>query len=84
MNESIVIRLNSYEIEILEEFRQSRIENLTQAMKKEQNELAKSCYMNDIERFKRMNFHSLLSECLNTIKHLKEGNINSQQIFSCL
>ena len=74
--DSLVVRVNSYEIEILEEFRQDRIENLKQALKKEKNEIAKSCYINDIERFKKMNYHSLLSECLHTIKFLKKGLIN--------
>ena len=77
MKESIVVRLNSYEIEILEEFRQKRIESLTQSLKKEKNEIAKSCYINDIERFKKMNLHSLVCECLHTIKHLQEGSLTS-------
>lgn len=76
MKESIVVRLNSYEIELLEEFRQARIESLTQSFNKEKNELAKSCYKNDIERFKKMSLHSLLSECLHTMKFIKDGLIN--------
>lgn len=76
MKESTVVRLNQYNIKILEEFRQDHIENLSKALKEEKNEIAKSCFMNDIERFKNMTLSELLTECLNTMKYLKKGLIN--------
>lgn len=76
MKESTVIRLNQYNIKILEEFRQDRIERLSQALNEEKNEVAKSCLMNEIERFKNITLSDLLTECLNNMKYLKEGLIN--------
>lgn len=76
MKESTVIRLSIFQINILEEFRQTRIGNLSRSLKQEQNEIAKSCYLNDIERFKNMKSSELLTEYMSTMEFFKKGLIN--------
>lgn len=76
MKESTVIRLSNYEIEILESFRQDQITKISDALKEEKNEIAKSCLLNKIEEFKNMKLTDLLTEYMRTIELFKKGLIN--------
>lgn len=66
MKETSVIRISNYVVDILEDFRQEQIKLRTQAMKKENNKIAKACYQNDIIRFQNMKLSELVTEYITT------------------